>query len=97
MSKSDNSLFILHTANYIVYILVDVNDIIITGSSSKIISLMVQGLSARFFLKDLGPLQYFLGVEVLPSEDGILLSQRKYIQDLLSECVCWSAIESPLP
>lgn len=86
MSRSDESLFILHTANYTVYILVYVDDIIITGSTSKIISEVVRGLSTRFSLKDLGPLHYFLGVEVLPSADGIILCQTKYIQDLLSEC-----------
>ncbi|RVW78964.1 Retrovirus-related Pol polyprotein from transposon RE1 [Vitis vinifera] len=36
-----------------------------------------------FGLKDLGPLSYFLGVEVVPHRLSILLSQRRYIQDLL--------------
>ena len=31
-------------------------------------------------------MHYFLGVEVLPSADGIILCQTKYVQDLLSEC-----------
>jgi hypothetical protein len=36
-------------------------------------------------MKDLGPLKYFLGIEVLRSSSGILLSQRKYTVDLLNE------------
>ena len=34
---------------------------------------------------DLGMLRYFLGVEAMRSKHGILLSQRKYVLDLLSE------------
>ena len=36
-------------------------------------------------MKDLGRLKYFLGIEVLRSNKGILISQRKYVLDLLTE------------
>ena len=41
-------------------------------------------LATRFSLKDLGPLTYFLGIEAITRSDGLFLSQRKYISDLLS-------------
>ena len=42
-------------------------------------------LSREFEMKDLGPLKYFLGIEVLRSRHGILLSQEKYTINLLNE------------
>ena len=67
------------------YLLIYVDDIILTGSSDTLVSQFVDYLAQRFSLKDLGPLSYFLGVEVevVPHHLGILLSQRRYIQDLL--------------
>jgi histone deacetylase 1/2 len=45
---------------------------------------LVHQLGTSFALKDLGPLHYFLGVEVhTPSRGGLLLSQRKYVSELL--------------
>lgn len=41
-------------------------------------------LANHFSLKDLGTLSYFLGIEVVPKKHGMLLSQRRYIMDLLA-------------
>ncbi|KAE8683402.1 G-type lectin S-receptor-like serine/threonine-protein kinase [Hibiscus syriacus] len=38
-----------------------------------------------FKMKNLGELKYFLGLEVLRSEEGIVLNQRKYTLELLNE------------
>ena len=45
---------------------------------------MKQRLSETFLMSDLGPLRYFLGLEVTSTSDDIFLSQEKYTQDLLS-------------
>jgi hypothetical protein len=45
----------------------------------------LQLLNADFAVKDLGDVHYFLGVEVLKPDSGLLLSQRHYIIDLLKK------------
>uniref|UniRef100_A0A0A9FMU9 Reverse transcriptase Ty1/copia-type domain-containing protein n=1 Tax=Arundo donax TaxID=35708 RepID=A0A0A9FMU9_ARUDO len=57
---------------------------IITGDDSQFIDFVKKRLSDKFLMSDLGPLRYFLGIEVSSTPDGIYLSQEKYIQDLLS-------------
>jgi hypothetical protein len=44
-----------------------------------------ENLSKEFEVKDLGQLRYFFGIEIARSPKGIVLSQRKYVLDLLSE------------
>ena len=59
-SHSDTSLFILHAGTNLLYLLVYIDDIIITGNSNNLISQVVECLAQLFSLKDLGPLSYFL-------------------------------------
>ena len=78
---SDSSLFVNISSS--IYILVYVDDIIVTGSNSSLVSSFITSLANRFSLKDLGTLSYFLGVEVLPHTNGLFLSQSKYILDII--------------
>ena len=61
-SFADNSLFIFHSKSTIIYLLLYVDDIILTGNNSKHIASLVTAFKAVFELKDLGELNYFLGV-----------------------------------
>ncbi|CAL1397617.1 unnamed protein product [Linum trigynum] len=82
-SKSDASLFIYHHGGVTLYFLVYVDDLLLTGNDSRALAQFQSRLAARFSLKSLGPVHYFLGIEVIPTESGYLLSQQKYIRDLL--------------
>ncbi|KAH9791777.1 retrovirus-related pol polyprotein from transposon RE1 [Citrus sinensis] len=84
-SKSDTSLFLQHFGHDIVLILIYVDDILVTGSNSHHIEAVIQYLHSEFALKDLGEFNYFLGIEVTPSVQGLHLSQTKYIGDILSK------------
>jgi hypothetical protein len=66
------------------FMLIYVDDIIVSSSSQDATDALLQALSKEFALKDLGQLHYFLGLEVHSVSDGLLLSQEKYAQDVLA-------------
>ncbi|CAL1390068.1 unnamed protein product [Linum trigynum] len=84
-SLNDPSLFIRSTPHGLVLLLLYVDDMIISSTDSAGIQKPKDGLSSAFRIKDLGELSFFLGLEVSRNSTGILLSQRKYIGDLLDD------------
>lgn len=82
-SMADTSLFIFRPGKLTLYLLVYVDDIIITRNDPSVVEWLISILAHKFSLKDLGDLSYFLGIEVHTTNSGIFLNQRKYIQDIL--------------
>ena len=78
-SKADSSLFIYKTKSVTCYFLVYVDDLIITGNDPTFVSSIIDQLGNRFSLKDMDQLDFFLGMEVIPTTKGLFLSQHKYI------------------
>jgi hypothetical protein len=64
VSVDNASLFVLKQGSIIVYLLLYIDDIIITGLDSTVISTIISQLSTTFKVKDLGPLRYFLGLQI---------------------------------
>ncbi|XP_019242575.1 PREDICTED: uncharacterized protein LOC109222711, partial [Nicotiana attenuata] len=87
-SPNDYSLFTRGSGDSFVVLAVYVDDIILTGTDSTEISALKSFLHQQFWIKDLGSLSYFLGIEVLYSSTGVLLHQKKFIADMLSEFHC---------
>nr|XP_028945261.1 uncharacterized protein LOC114819790 [Malus domestica] len=83
-SSSDTSLFIKQDSS-IIFILVYVDNIIITGSSSSVCQSLIAQLQLMFPVKDLGDIHYFLGIEVQRSATGLFIHQSKYALDLLKK------------
>ena len=69
----------------VVIIVVYVDDIVVIGDDGGEISGLKSFLKKEFEIKDLGLLKYFLGIEVAMSRSGIVISQRKYILNLLEK------------
>jgi hypothetical protein len=84
-SNSDHTLFLKHQREKVTALIIYVDDMIITGNDREEISKLQEQLATEFEMKNLGGLKYFLGIEVARSRQGIFLSQRKYVLDLLSE------------
>lgn len=79
------SLFVLRVGNDFVYLLVYVDDILVTGSTITGIQRILNLLAEHFSVKDPEDLRYFLGIEAHMTETGLHLSQRKHILDLLQK------------
>jgi len=82
-SKVDISLFIYHTTNATLYVLVYVDDILITGTNKEAIFVVIKQLQVVFAMKDLDDLGFFLGMQALWDSTGLHIRQPKYIMDLL--------------
>ena len=96
-SYSDYSLFMLRRRNTELYVLVYVDDIVISGNQSDAIHKFRDYLGHCFHMKDLGKLKYFLGIEVARNATCIFLSQRKYALDLISDCGLLGAKPATIP
>ncbi|XP_059590837.1 retrovirus-related Pol polyprotein from transposon RE1 isoform X2 [Vitis vinifera] len=84
--QADHTLFVKKShARKLAILIVYVDDIILSGNDMGELQNLKKYLSEEFEVKDLGNLKYFLGMEVARSRKGIVVSQRKYILDLLKE------------
>ena len=83
-SSFDTTLFLRRFVNGITILLLYVDDMIITGDDMQGIRYLNHFLGCQFEMKDFGPLNYFLGLEVSSFADGYYLTQAKYTSDMIS-------------
>jgi hypothetical protein len=96
-SLVDYSLFTYHSTDVHIFILVYVDDLIITGTHHCFINQLITSLKKDFSMKDLGSLNYFLGIKVDRDSTGIHLTQSKYIVDVLHRSKMAGAKPSSTP
>ena len=90
-SAADHSIFYHYSSTgQCIYLIVYVDDIVITGSDQDGIQKLKQHIFSYFQTKDLGKLKYFLGIEIVQFNFRVVISQRKYILDMLTDMVCWT-------
>jgi len=77
------------------YILLYVDDIILTASFVALRKSIMLLLNSKFAMKDLGPLSYFLGIVVTQHAGDLFLSQKKYVEEII-ECAGMSSCK-PCP
>ncbi|GKE59887.1 ribonuclease H-like domain-containing protein [Tanacetum coccineum] len=82
-SRCDSSLFIFHQGKDTAYLLLYVDDIVLTASSSDLLQQIISSLHQEFAMTDLGSLNYFLGISVTQDSSRMFLSQKKYAVKIL--------------
>ena len=102
-SRANSSLFYFHRGTSTIFLLLYVDDIIITGNDQSLLQRFISQTHKEFAIKDLGRLNYFLGLEVSYTHDGIFIGQAKYAHDILkraelldSKPVATAGVWSPL-
>jgi hypothetical protein len=80
----DSSIFVYARSNFILDLLLYVDDIVVTGNNTHFLQNFIQQLHREFSTNDLGTLNYFLGLEVSSFANGLFLSQVKYAHNILA-------------
>jgi hypothetical protein len=70
-AKSDTSLFIYRRGKDIVYLLLYVDDIVLTAFTIDLLQCTIITLQQEFAMKDLGPLHHFLGITAERRSQGL--------------------------
>ncbi|KAI3719151.1 hypothetical protein L6452_20045 [Arctium lappa] len=96
-SRADPSLFVFKRDSCIMYLLVYVDDLILTGNHDHVLAAFITKLNQEFAIKDLGQLNYFLGLEITYTANGLFLNQSKYAKDILARAQMLDAKPAPTP
>ena len=81
---SDNSLFVYKKGSDMAYLLLYVDDIVLTTSNNCLLTNIIALLSREFAMSNLGTLHHFLGISVTRKDGGLFLSQENYAAKILS-------------
>ncbi|XP_020696003.1 uncharacterized protein LOC110109328 [Dendrobium catenatum] len=83
-NKADPSLLTLCRGKIRIFLLVYVDDILVTGNDNNAISSVLSELQSTFNMKDLGPAHHFLGIKIQKQSNKYFLSQSSYAESILS-------------
>nr|GEW50771.1 ribonuclease H-like domain-containing protein [Tanacetum cinerariifolium] len=83
--RCDSSLFIYRQGIDTAYLLLYMDDIVLTASSKGLLQRIIGSLHEEFAMTDLGPLNYFLGISGTRNSLGLFLSQKKYVIEILKK------------
>ena len=80
-----------------VILIVWVDDIIISGTTLGVLESVKSALSRKFKMKDLGNLSWFLGTSFECNEGSVIMSQKQYVEKILSKFNMADCKPKPIP
>ncbi|GKD36369.1 retrovirus-related pol polyprotein from transposon TNT 1-94, partial [Tanacetum coccineum] len=83
--KIDKTLFIKKDKSDILLVQVYVDDIIFGSTKKKMCTEFEKMMHKKFQISSMGELTFFLGLQVKQKEDGIFISQDKYVTEILKK------------
>eukprot|EP00253_Pinus_taeda_P035763 PITA_35763 len=95
--KSDPNVYMLRTHGSLLILVLYVDDLMITGRLASAIVVVKRALHDRFLMMDMGPLHFFLGLDISQDATSIKHSQVKYAWDLLERFHMTDCKSAPTP
>ncbi|KAI0502061.1 hypothetical protein KFK09_017006 [Dendrobium nobile] len=96
-SRSDPSLLIFNQNGISIYLLIYVDDFLVTGNNDAAIRHLLTQLKQQFALKQLGDISLFLGIQVTRTKHGFFLSQAHYATKILNDAGYKDCKAAPTP
>lgn len=81
----DSNLYFKQDQGHLVILEVYVDDIIFGSDDNTLSQQFALDMQKEFEMSLLGELTYFLGLQITQLDDGIFISQTKYIKEMLKK------------
>jgi hypothetical protein len=84
-SRADHYVYSMHVGNHFIYVVLNVDDMLLVGNNMDVIKEVKLQLSSKFDMKDLGAANFILGMEIKRdcASRKLWLNQRKYVEMIL--------------
>lgn len=96
-NETDKCLYVKKEDGKVMFILIHVDDILVAYSDEKLASSTMKNVGKGFEIKDLGEVKHYLGISIERKDGNFLISQQKYIDEIVMEAGLTDAKTSKFP
>ena len=93
----DRTLFLLKEGKHTLVVQVYVDDIIFGSTNEQLVNKFTKLMESEFEMSMVGELKFFLGLQVIQSEDGTKVHQQKYLRECIKKFGMRDAKECSTP
>nr|KYP75090.1 Retrovirus-related Pol polyprotein from transposon TNT 1-94 [Cajanus cajan] len=84
-SLAESTLYVKHNRANILIISLYVDDLLVTGSDTRLVEKLKKEMMEVFEMTDLGLMTFFLGMEIKQGEHEVFICQNKYAKEILKK------------